>query len=333
MSADDVLFEVLREASTLRDVQALLQARGFPYSATSWETLIEDRLRPHIEAHGFRGDLMQLLGEAEEFGKQHVFLFIPKPGSKVAIPSTAKVTQWVKGTPDEELLSGPRLLRFPDEPQLAEIRHDENGALVIKQVETRILVELVGEREVGGGRFVREYQRDPVRAVNVVRMQPDGLLEVRIYSHRASTGAYREDVPAMWGYLAGLVDEEDFAPLSLLRAKQALWEQRKNLHGVVRFTKASLKDVAGTTMDCATGSRDAHLFDDAAAEEGLSIFHRRGAAYCDRHNVWWLKQNGRAPTRDVHVLIGGAENEFAVTMQCTRSDYEHVLTELRKFNQ
>jgi hypothetical protein len=37
-------------------------------------------------------------------------------------------------------------------------------------------------------------------------------------------------------------------------------------------------------------------------------------------------------SRDLHVLLGGLSNEFAVTMQCTRDDYEKVLADIRSFN-
>ena len=54
----------------------------------------------------------------------------------------------------------------------------------------------------------------------------------------------------------------------------------------------------------------------------------------------WLKGGGRQaenefdtlPSRDVHVLLKGALNEFAVTAKCSKQDYEYVLTQLRKYN-
>jgi hypothetical protein len=199
-------------------------------------------------------------------------------------------------------------------------------------VETRILVELIGEHDQANGHFVREYRRDPVRAVNVIRIHDDGLLEMRIYSHRATGGRYKDDLPMMWGLLSGLADFDDYEELSLLTAKQTIWEKRAELKGILRFSRASLRDKSGTTMDCAVGSFDADLFDDDAAEAGLSIFHKKGRAYCDRHNLWWLTQRSGIPSKDVHVLLSGEENEFAVTMQCVREDYEYVLAELRRLN-
>jgi hypothetical protein len=63
-------------------------------------------------------------------------------------------------------------------------------------------------------------------------------------------------------------------------------------------------------------------------------------AYCDTSNVWWLKGGGKQaenefdmiPSKDVHVLLRGAINEFAVTAKCSKQDYEYVLDQLRRNN-
>lgn len=333
MSSEETLLRLIREASTIRQVQSFLQERGFPYSASSWEILIDNRVRPALQGGLTEDELFALLSEAEEFGQQHVFLYRRKRGKGRGIPDSDVVAKWLRNTPDEDLLVRPRLLEHPDVPTLAEIRREGDNALCLKVIETRMLVHFVGEREEPNGNFVREYRREPVRAVNVARLTADGLLEIRIYSHRAQGRSYIDDLPTIWGLLAGLIDADDFSEWSLTQAKQALWEQRAALSGRVRFSKASLRDTSGTTMDCSTGSSDFNLFDDDAAEAGLRTFHRKGRAYCDRHNVWWLQQKGGIPSKDVHVLLAGAPHEFAVTMQCTRHEYEYVLAELRRLNQ
>jgi hypothetical protein len=85
-------------------------------------------------------------------------------------------------------------------------------------------------------------------------------------------------------------------------------------------------------MDCSVGTSDQNLLDDDAAEAGLSTFHTRGMAYCDRHNVWWRKQGSGIPSSDIHTFLAGAPNEFVMTAQCTRADYRYVLGQLRSLN-
>lgn len=332
VSSEDTLLHLIRNASTIRQVQSFLKARGLPSSAASWDALIDERIKPALREGLTEQDLLDLLSEAEEFGHQHIFLYQRRGRRTLTLPNENAITRWLKDTPDEELLDGPRLLEYPEVPTLSDVRLDDDGVLSLKVVETRTIVEMVSEHEQANGNFLREYSRTPIRAVNIVRLHSNGLLEVGIYSHRAQVRRYDQDVPAMWGLLAGLLEADDYAEWPLVKAKQALWEQRAALNGRIRFSKASLRDTAGTIMDCTSGSADSNIFDDAAAEAGLSTFHKRGSAYCDRHNLWWLEQSDGVPSRKVHVLLGGAPNEFAVTMQCSRSDYQHVLSELRQLN-
>jgi hypothetical protein len=156
--------------------------------------LIEDRLLPAVPRSLSEADLFELLAEAEEYGRQHVFLFRRKAG-KGKFPGQDRIKQWLTGTPDEELLKGPRLLEYPEEPTVAEVRLDlesNSGALSVKVIESRAVVTMVQEKELGNGRFTREYKRDLVRAVNVARLHSDGLLELRIFSHRTPGRSYAE---------------------------------------------------------------------------------------------------------------------------------------------
>lgn len=334
MSRTQTLIDLIRNASTLSQAQSFLRDRGLPFSAQSWDALIEERLRPALRRSLTEADLFELLAEAEEYGRQHVFLYRRK-GSKTSLPDERQLKRWLSGTPDEELLHGPRLLEYPEQPTIAEVRFELDsriGTLSVKAIETRALVRLVQESELGQGRFTREYQRDLIRAVNVARLHSDGLLELRIFSHRTPGRSYADDLPAMWGLLSGLLDEADFSEWSLVGAKKALWRQRNDNSDRIRFSTASMRGTSGTTMSCRTGSISASLFDDEAAEESLMIFEKKGEAYCNAHNVWWIGQTNGLPAKDVHVLLSGADNEFAVTQQCTRDDYEHVLAEIRSIN-
>jgi hypothetical protein len=72
------------------------------------------------------------------------------------------------------------------------------------------------------------------------------------------------------------------------------------------------------------------LFDDSGAAESIDKFRGHGA-HCDSSNIWFRPVEGIF-TREIHVLVSGLSNEFAVTANCTRTEYEYVLNELRTCN-
>jgi hypothetical protein len=83
-------------------------------------------------------------------------------------------------------------------------------------------------------------------------------------------------------------------------------------------------------LSAATGfSEQGSLFDDQGAALSLDAFFEHHG-YCDSSNIWWLKSSEEPPipSKDVHVLLSGATNEFAVTARCSREDHEYVLRQL-----
>lgn len=71
-----VAFDLLRKHSTLERVSHYLRVRDLPYAAGSWPAMYETRLLPLLQAGRIdRSDIVTLVREAEEYGRQHVFLF------------------------------------------------------------------------------------------------------------------------------------------------------------------------------------------------------------------------------------------------------------------
>ena len=79
-----------------------------------------------------------------------------------------------------------------------------------------------------------------------------------------------------------------------------------------------------------TGTEQADLFKDSGASGSIDHFLDKGA-HCDAENIWWVRRGG-VIDREIHTLLSGENNEFAVTAACTRTEYEYVLNELRIFN-
>lgn len=55
--------------------------------------------------------------------------------------------------------------------------------------------------------------------------------------------------------------------------------------------------------------------------------------HCDSNNLFFRQREGYdTPSREVHVLMSGEYNEFAITTYCKTEDYEYVLQRVLEFN-
>lgn len=331
MSKGETLLTLIQEQSTVRDFSSFLKSRGLAGGAT-WSDL-HDRARSALQNNRLsEKDLSEFLSEAEEYGRQHVFLYRVK-GIPI-LPSRRKIESWLQQHGALGTLAEAQVVEKPNEPMIAEVRRDPakgGDVFVIKIVETRTYDAFLGIEELGGGRYSRQYQREEVRAVNVIRVHSDGILEIRIFSHRGGSTDYGKQLAEIWTLIGDLVKPTEALPLSLVKAKKHLYESRHGLEDTVSFSSTLLRNSAGVNVTAACG-RQQSLFSDDATDAGLQTMTTKGEAYCDEHNLWWLKQKKGRPTQDIHVMMAGEPNEFAVPQQCSRADYEHVLSEIRRFN-
>jgi len=332
----ELVFKLLQENSTVGQVAQYLKRKGLHYSAGSWDELFGKRVSKAIEDKELsREDLVDLIRLSEEHGDQHVFLYGTSPKRAAQLVDRGKVESSLEKMGLLPLLSRPRILDQPSSPTITDVRLDES--LVAKVVEKRTYQRFVDQRTEGDF-LVRRYREFAVRAVNLFRLRNDGLLELRIYAHENSND-YRNDVTKMWSLLSFLFSPGDFKELSIAKAKTNLWKNRNALKSVLRYSDSTLRNALGTALSASTGSEQQSLFDDEGASNSLDEFLRH-KAYCDTSNVWWLKGGGKKtenefdmlPSKDIHVLLKGATNEFTVTAKCSKQDYEYVLDQLRRNN-
>ncbi len=80
----------------------------------------------------------------------------------------------------------------------------------------------------------------------------------------------------------------------------------------------------------ATGTRQQELYPEgSASDKGMEAFLSVGVPVCDEVDCFWIKRkNSNVPSVEVHTLIQGADNEFTVTAQCDRTDYEYALAQV-----
>jgi hypothetical protein len=324
--------ELLSRVTSLGVVSEFLKARGLRYSAGSWEEMRDKRVVPAIGRQKLTiRDLAGLLSEAEEHGRNHTFLYQGKPADIKKLLDRNYLSNISKRLGHTQALNGPMLVDLPKEPILTEIREDASHGrpcLVFKITETREEREFVEETMVNN-RIRREWVVNRVRAVNVVRLHESGFLEIRIQS-RSNTTQYAADLNRIRTMLRDYVPPILFKPISLSKAKKALWDNRTAKNRKIRFSDSVMRNAFGTTIAASTGTEQADLFKDSGASDSIDHFLHNGA-HCDAENIWWLRRD-RVTDREIHTLLFGENNEFAITAACTRAEYEYVLNELRLFN-
>ncbi|MGF6901877.1 hypothetical protein [Paraburkholderia sp. GAS348] len=336
--ADDLndtkrIAELIREATSLPVVSAFLKKRGLTSSAGTWDDMLSKRLIPAVEKGELSNEeLSNLLRSVEECGRQHVFLYFCTKARAAELIDRKRVAQAAKKKKCEHLLDGPQALAKPAAPELVDIRWDSakiDLSLTIKEVETRTYQKYIGTKPYGD-ELHKIYAKVQERAVNLVRLHHDGLLELRIAAHANST-KYEADVVRFWNHVAEFIPKHDFKEMSLSTAKDRLWGERAELTETIRYTDSTIRNEAGNLLRGATGNIGSDLLADAAVSQSLDyLLDHDAAAYCEGANIWFKETSGLST--DVHVLLGGEVNEYALPASCTEEDYQYVLDRLRGLN-
>ena len=323
------ILRLLQSVTSLSVVAEFLKSKQLPHSAGSWTELEATRILPAVQRREIAvNELARLLAEAEEFGRFHVFLYTAKRKDAELLMERSRIEKTCRNLRLAGVFQEPLIEEIPAKPTLTEIRQDTlTGARcwVFKIVEERLEKRFVSETE-DETTVRKEWEKVKVRAVNVARLHESGFLEIRIQSHLSST-QYEADLNRVWLMLKDFLTPTQFSPLSLAKVKTQLWAQRKSLKQKIRFSDSKMQNNAGTTLIASTGREEADLFGDPGATASLDQFIDHGA-HCDSSNVWWRPVEGLI-NREIHVLLSGMNNEFAVPASCTKVEYEFVLNELR----
>lgn len=327
-------YDLLRKYSTLHAVSDYLDRHNVnPSSVTSWPQFFENRLLPALQRGALnRGDLVKMIREAEEHGKQHIFLYTVNRSYAATLLSPATLTTLSAKMGLQDLLEKARIVDESKGLELVDIRIDDDRkgtrSVVMKAVDVRVHKKQVAIERVGNRETVTyEYEND--RAVNLLVVRSDGLVEARIQSYKNALD-YEKEAGLLFDKAAGILDTIKLVPLSLTRARIKLVNERKKYAHLVRFADNQLRDKEGRTYTVSTATRQQDLYAaGSATEKSLEAFLSVGTPACDEIDCFWVRRNGvDVPSTEIHTLIMGADNEFAVTAHCTRKDYEYVLSNI-----
>lgn len=329
-----LVVDLLRQTTTQQVIQTFLKSKDLPSSGT-WDELRDKRILPAVAAGAVtREELIQLLRSSEECGRQHVFLYSCKPKRAIEIMAEARVRAAAATVGLEHLVEQAAVLDQPHVPTFVDIRWDRAAVdlrMYVKEVEQRRSRHLLGEVEdLDSCRVTRTYEVRNERAVNLVRLHRTGLLEMRIAARSTGSRKYDDAVRSFWYRLRFILQDSDFSMISLAPFKNRLMLGDADLKAKVRSSNSVLRNEFGTRMDVSSGADDADLYGDSGAEKGAAAFLAENGGHCEGSVFAFVKNADLS--RDIHVLLSGAPNEFAISADCSEADYEYVLHQIRAFN-
>lgn len=331
-----VIFRLLRNATSQQIVKDFLKSKSVPTSAQNWDDLFTRRIQPALNDEIVTvAELRGLLRQVEECGRQHTFVYHCPPDTAAKLISPRRIGTIAGEQGLDGLFENPLDLELPDQPTIVDIRgaRNDNGqlSLIIKAVETRTTTVLLGETmHADAGRMTKEYAVNKKRAVNIAELREDGLLQLRIASQDNQT-RYHDNVQALVRKISPFIPMGDFAAISLSNAKAKLLRDRDELSNDIRYSNSTAKNAFGCVMNLATSSQENNLSTDDGSMAAIDSFLANEGRVTGT-NVY-VKIPGTEPQRELHVLLSGEVNEFAVPVACSIADYNYVCAKILALNQ
>jgi len=330
-----IIFRLLRNATSQQVVRDFLKSLGIATSAQNWDDLFTRRIQPALnEGLLTISDFRSLLQQVEECGRQHTFLFKCDADSAHTLLSRARVTRIASEEGLGDLLTDPLDLELPDEPTIVDIRltpHDgarHLSELMIKVVETRTTKVFVGETwDRVAGTMTKQYVLHHKRAVNVAVLRDTGVLELRIAS-QDNQSKYHDNLRVFRAAIARFIPQNGFAAVLLSRAKTKLWNDQESLAGEIRYSHSSARNDFGFVMNVSSSSQADNISTDDGSKAAMQSF-LDSEGHVTAANVYVKIPD---TDREIHLLLSGEPNEFAIPVACSAEDYAYVRDKILSFN-
>lgn len=331
-----LLLTLIERATSIAVVRDFLKSRNLPHSAASWDDLRTKRILPAIDDGRLTVAALQaLLRSTEGFGRQHVFLFMCSPDRAAAMIAEERVRSLLleKGVGEAE--DDPLVVDLPPEPTFVDVRFGKAGgimkSLTLKEIEKRTSKKLTSETtDDVAMTFTKVYKFEHQRAINVARLWDTGLLEVRIASRDNAT-RYREDLAHFFNRLKPIIARNEFVEVSLRQLKKNLWAKRVELQHLVKFSTYTLQDDEGMSLRANAVLSTDDLAGSERVAKSLAEFNAETVQCSDSNIYFKIVENGET-VKEIHVLLNGEDNEFAVTAAITEEEYEYVLRQVLQHN-
>ncbi|MDV4159219.1 hypothetical protein [Rhizobium brockwellii] len=329
----ELLFSLISKQGTLEQVSTFLKERKLPSSGNSWQAMIDSRLRPASgDGRLTENDLIDLLRQTEEHGGQHIFLYTLIAGRSISKLFDGSLPKLLAGA-GFPALGTTSLVDMPNNPKIVEVREEvgTSRAVCFKIVEKRTTLEKISDVS-GHGQVVITYNQIPYRAVNMMRIQENGIAEIRLQSSTdaVSYGGYAE---AVFNLLKPVIDRLDWRDENLDKFKANLLDGKKRtlLQTIFGLRHTQHSNAVGTRLSAAAGGIGSSMYDDAEGVASLDGFlQKKGHAHCERVTIT-MKRHGPME-RSVGLLVTGEANELAITSKVSRNEYEYIVGKVLEHN-
>lgn len=330
-----LLLKLIERATSIAVVRDFLRSRNVPHSAASWEELRTKRIVPSInEGQISLADLHALLRSTEGFGRQHVFLFKCLPERAAAMISEERVRGLLLEKGVGKSGDDPLVVDLPAEPTFVDVRFTKlEGiqSMMLKEVEKRTSKKLTSEATDNEAMtYTKVYTVEHQRAINVARLWDNGLLEVRIASRDNAT-RYQDDLAHFFNRLKPIISRNEFVDVSLRQLKVNLWAKRVELQHLVKFSTYTLQDDEGMSLRANAVLSSDDLAGSERIAKSLAEFNAETVQCSDSNIYFKIVEKGKT-VKEIHVLLSGEVNEFAVTAAITEEEYEYVLRQVLQHN-
>lgn len=316
--------QTIEAFTSLAVVSAYLKDKDVAHSAQSWKQMIDERIRPRLEDGRLTDlDIRALLREAEDFGRQHVFFFErSSSATDHSLFDPKRFRQSLKKAGWEQYESGLHIVHgTPSTFSVSDVLLDD-GKFSIKFVEPRT-VEL-DVREVANDAIVTRHVVRVVRAIDVVRIYENGLLEICVGIEHG-TPSYSKILDDLWVLVSDFFDVKSFRPMDLQKLKRKVTVgANEAVKKLVRLTKAESHDADGNKQSLAAGRVGGSLLDHGSIRETLTSFANGKQVRTASASFGFLAQSSGVPSKQINVIATKEVNELIVVRNCTSKDYEYV---------
>ncbi|GKX35804.1 MAG: hypothetical protein MnENMB40S_34220 [Rhizobiaceae bacterium MnEN-MB40S] len=330
------LFEVLENQTTLDALRTFLREKKLPHSATSWAKMIADRVEPALSSGSITWEeLIGLIRDAEEHGNKHVRLYYFDDNHLDELRDSIKskvVAAWAKdkGFPG----SGEYVFAaYPPDPIVIEVRTgdgEDTDALILKIARTEhrrkrgILTEIDGEE-------VYLAPRVPFRAVDVLKIHTNGLIEIRLDPRTEPPISYSGTANAVLSQVSGLVNVTRIAELSLGIAKNSFSDQQKKQQAVENFElyETQHKNDRGDRIQSSSQADQGGILTSDVMTKVIKQFTVGDPeAYCEKVRVSY----NFGKVKKINAILSEDSNEIIFTAGLSREEYDEVLNAILEVN-
>lgn len=334
-----LLVAAMRDVTSLQVVRSMLRhhAEDYANSSQKWSHFLAKRIRPVVEDGNLtEDDLLNMLHVSEEYGRQHVLLYRIKPEHDVAkILSSRRVRAQLRSHQQEELIDALPEPVAPAELDLVHVRIDEHG-LVLKAIESKESIQIARTYDFDAGHELRVAVARKKRRVKLARLHRNGLLEVRLGAI-AVPGRQHKYASEAWEFLGKfgyLIERTQFTEVTLDKFRKKIWRLTDPDRIVVRGQDGAT--AGGDKLMMRARDPTSDVSSNPALSKTFDMFLDEPGTTADQAEIVWKRQEApRLPGTDVVVRLSGASggtgHEFIVRQHCTQQDFEHVLSEIRRY--